>query len=65
MRLIASGEANVAPVGGGAEACIDPLALGSFHAMKVLSTEDACLEAASRPFDQARSSFVNGGQGCW
>ena len=59
MRLIRSGEANVALVGG-TEACIDPLALGSFHAMKALSTEDACPEAASRPFDQARSGFVMG-----
>ena len=59
MRLTRSGEAKVALVGG-TEACIDPLALGSFHAMKALSTEDACPEAASRPFDQARSGFVMG-----
>lgn len=59
MRLIRSGEAAVALVGG-AEACVDPLALASFHAMKALSTRnDAPLEA-SRPFDRDRDGFVMG-----
>ena len=57
MRLIRSGEADVALVGG-AEACIDPLSLGSFHALKGLSTESAEPAKASRPFDQARNGFV-------
>ena len=59
MRLIRSGEAEVALVGG-AEACIDPLSLASFHAMKALSTEQDNPAKASRPFDQARNGFVMG-----
>ncbi|WP_277809701.1 beta-ketoacyl-ACP synthase II [Chromohalobacter canadensis] len=59
MRLIRSGEAEVALVGG-AEACIDPLSLASFHAMKALSTEQEAPAKASRPFDQARNGFVMG-----
>lgn len=59
MRLIRSGEAEVALVGG-TEACIDPLSLGSFHAMKALSREAENPTQASRPFDQARSGFVMG-----
>lgn len=59
MRLIRSGEAEVALVGG-AEACIDPLSLASFHAMKALSTEQDDPTRASRPFDQARNGFVMG-----
>lgn len=59
MRLIRSGEAEVALVGG-AEACIDPLSLASFHAMKALSTEQDDPAKASRPFDRARNGFVMG-----
>ncbi|TGG92834.1 beta-ketoacyl-[acyl-carrier-protein] synthase II [Natronospirillum operosum] len=59
MRLIRSGEADVALVGG-AESCIDSLALASFHAMKALSTEQDDPAGASRPFDQTRSGFVMG-----
>ncbi len=59
MRLIRSGEADVALVGG-AEACIDPLSLASFHAMKALSTERDDPAKASRPFDRARNGFVMG-----
>lgn len=59
MRLIRSGEAEVALVGG-AEACIDPLSLASFHAMKALSTEQDNPFGASRPFDRARNGFVMG-----
>ena len=59
MRMIRSGEADVALVGG-AEACIDPLSLASFHAMKALSTEQDNPTKASRPFDQARNGFVMG-----
>lgn len=59
MRLINSGEAKVAVVGG-TEACIDPLSLASFHAMKALSLENEHPEQASRPFDQSRDGFVMG-----
>lgn len=59
MRLIRSGEAEVAVVGG-AEACVDPLSLGGFHAMKALSTRNDAPQEASRPFDNARDGFVMG-----
>lgn len=59
MRLIRSGEADVALVGG-TESCIDPLALASFHAMKALSTESEHPHQASRPFNQTRDGFVMG-----
>ncbi|MDR9467911.1 beta-ketoacyl-ACP synthase II [Marinospirillum sp.] len=59
MRLIRSGEAKVALVGG-TEACVDPLSLASFNAMKALSTQDENPETASRPFDASRQGFVMG-----
>lgn len=59
MRLIQSGEAQIALVGG-TEACIDPLSLASFHAMKALSPESEQPASASKPFDQARNGFVMG-----
>lgn len=59
MRLINSGEAQVAVVGG-TEGCIDPLSLASFHAMKALSQEGEQPSEASKPFDQARDGFVMG-----
>lgn len=59
MRMIRSGEADVALVGG-AEACVDPLSLAGFHALKALSTEQQAPASASRPFDQARNGFVMG-----
>ncbi|OUR60794.1 beta-ketoacyl-ACP synthase II, partial [Bermanella sp. 47_1433_sub80_T6] len=59
MRLIRSGEADVALVGG-AEACVDPLSLGSFNALKALSTDSDEPTQASRPFDQSRNGFVMG-----
>lgn len=59
MRIIRNGEADVALVGG-AEACIDPLSLASFNALKAVSTEADNPERASRPFDKARNGFVMG-----
>ena len=59
MRMIRSGEAKVALVGG-TEACVDPLSLASFHAMKALSTRNDDPTAASRPFDKERDGFVMG-----
>lgn len=58
MRMIRNGEAEVAVVGG-AEACIDPLSLASFNALKALSTNTEP-QTASRPFDQDRNGFVMG-----
>ncbi len=59
VRMIRSGEAKVALVGG-AEACIDPLSLASFHALKALSGDNDTPEQASRPFDASRNGFVMG-----
>lgn len=59
MRLINNGEADVALVGG-AEACVNPLSLASFNALKALSPEQEAPQKASRPFDQARNGFVMG-----
>jgi len=58
MRLILTGEAEVAVVGG-AEGSIDPISVGGFGAARALSTafnDDP--EAASRPFDRKRDGFV-------
>jgi 3-oxoacyl-[acyl-carrier-protein] synthase II len=60
MRLIRNGEADVA-LCGGAEACINRVALGAFAAARALSTGfNDTPEKASRPFDQARDGFVMG-----
>ncbi|CAG9001133.1 MAG: 3-oxoacyl-[acyl-carrier-protein] synthase 2 [Candidatus Celerinatantimonas neptuna] len=58
MRLIRNNEADIALVGG-AEACIDPLSLASFNALKALSLSDEPT-TASRPFDKQRNGFVMG-----
>ncbi len=58
-RLIQCGEAEVALVGG-TEACVDPLALASFHTMRALSTRNDEPAKASRPFDRDRDGFVMG-----
>jgi 3-oxoacyl-[acyl-carrier-protein] synthase II len=58
VRLILSGEADVAVVGG-AEGSIDPLSVGGFGAARALSTaynDDPA--SASRPFDKKRDGFV-------
>ena len=57
MRLIESGEAKIALVGG-TEACIDRLALAGFNAARALSTENDNPQSASRPYDRTRSGFV-------
>lgn len=59
MRMIRSGEAKVAVVGG-TEACIDPLSLAGFNALRALSVESEAPAKASRPFDTARDGFVMG-----
>ncbi|MDF1847503.1 MAG: beta-ketoacyl-ACP synthase II [Parvibaculaceae bacterium] len=59
MRLIASGEADIA-LAGGTEACVDPLGLGGFAAARALSTRNEAPQEASRPFDKDRDGFVMG-----
>ncbi|MGO4668570.1 beta-ketoacyl-ACP synthase II [Bosea sp. 2RAB26] len=59
-RLIRAGEADIA-LCGGAEACIDLVALGGFAAARALSTGfNGEPERASRPFDRDRDGFVMG-----
>ncbi|MBJ7536347.1 beta-ketoacyl-ACP synthase II [Marinomonas transparens] len=59
MRMIRSGEAKIA-LAGGTEACIDPLSLSGFGALKALSTRNDDPTKASRPFDKDREGFVMG-----
>ena len=59
MRLLRTGEAKIA-LAGGTEACVDPLALAGFGALKALSTRNSDPEKASRPFDKDREGFVMG-----
>jgi len=47
-------------ISGGAEACINPLAIGGFNAMNALSTRNDEFKTASRPFDLTRDGFVMG-----
>ena len=59
-RMIRAGEVDVAVVGG-AEACVDTVALGGFAAARALSTGfNDRPSAASRPFDRQRDGFVMG-----
>ena len=57
FHLIQRGDAEVM-FAGGAEAAISPLCIGSFAAMKALSTRNDEPEKASRPFDRDRDGFV-------
>ena len=58
MRLIMTGEAEVAIVGG-AEGSVDPLSIGGFGAMRALSSaHNGDPAKASRPFDTKRDGFV-------
>jgi len=58
MRMIMTGEADVAVVGG-AEACVDPVSIGGFAAARALATDfNDTPEIASRPFDKDHAGFV-------
>lgn len=60
VRMILAGEADIA-ICGGAEACIDRVALGGFAAARALSSGfNETPERASRPFDRDRDGFVMG-----
>ena len=59
MRLIQSGDIDVA-IAGGSEAAITPLGVAGFAVMKALSTRNDEPQRASRPFDRDRDGFVMG-----
>jgi 3-oxoacyl-[acyl-carrier-protein] synthase II len=58
-RTIKFGDADIF-LAGGSEACIIPIGLAGFSAMKALSTRNHEPERASRPFDRDRDGFVMG-----
>ena len=58
-RLIQYGEAE-AMICGGTEACITPMGIGGFAAMRALSTRNDEPQRASRPWDRDRDGFVVG-----
>jgi 3-oxoacyl-[acyl-carrier-protein] synthase II len=58
-EVIKRGDADVI-VAGGAEACIHPVVLAGFCAMRGLAVEDTDPARASRPFDATRAGFVMG-----
>jgi 3-oxoacyl-[acyl-carrier-protein] synthase II len=62
-ELIKRGDAD-AVLAGGAEACIHPLVLAGFCAMRGLAAEDEHPPRASRPFDATRAGFVMGEGAC-
>jgi 3-oxoacyl-[acyl-carrier-protein] synthase II len=59
FRIIQRGEAD-AMICGGTEACITPMGIGGFAAMRALSTRNEEPERASRPWDRDRDGFVVG-----
>src|SRR5262245_43717604 len=58
-ELIKRGDAD-AVLAGGAEACMHPLILAGFTAMRGLAVENEDPPRASRPFDATRAGFVMG-----
>jgi 3-oxoacyl-[acyl-carrier-protein] synthase II len=64
LDMIRNGRADVV-VAGGTEACIHPITVAAFGAMRALSTRNDEPERASRPYDKGRDGFVMGeGAGC-
>src|SRR5947209_2503105 len=62
-EIIKRGDAD-AVLAGGTEACIHPLILAGFTAMRGLAVEDEDPPLASRPFDATRAGFVMGEGAC-
>ncbi len=58
-RLIQHGYADVM-ICGGSEACVTPMGIGGFAAMRALSTRNDEPHRASRPWDKERDGFVVG-----
>ncbi len=62
-ELIRRGDAD-AVLAGGTEACIHPLILAGFCALRGLAAEEEHPPRASRPFDATRAGFVMGEGAC-
>ena len=62
-ELIKRGDADAVLAGGG-EACMHPLILAGFTAMRGLAVENDDPPVASRPFDATRAGFVMGEGAC-
>ena len=62
-EIIKRGDAD-AILAGGAEACMHPLILAGFCAMRGLAVEEQDPPRASRPFDATRAGFVMGEGAC-
>jgi 3-oxoacyl-[acyl-carrier-protein] synthase II len=62
-ELVKRGDAD-AVLAGGAEACMHPLILAGFCAMRGLASEEEHPPRASRPFDATRAGFVMGEGAC-
>src|SRR2546425_10260770 len=62
-EMIKRGDAD-AVIAGGTEACLVPLILAGFTAMRGLAAEDEHPPRASRPFDATRAGFVMGEGAC-
>ncbi|MBS1828733.1 MAG: beta-ketoacyl-ACP synthase II [Acidobacteria bacterium] len=58
-KIIQRGDANVM-ICGGAEACVTPMGIGGFAAMRALSVRNDEPERSSRPWDKDRDGFVVG-----
>ena len=59
FRLIQHADADVM-ICGGSEACVTPMGIGGFAAMRALSTRNDEPHRASRPWDKERDGFVVG-----
>lgn len=59
FRLIQYGHADIM-ICGGSEACVTPMGIGGFAAMRALSTRNDSPEKACRPWDKERDGFVVG-----
>lgn len=58
FRILQRGDADIM-LAGSSEACVTPLAYGSFCATRSMSTNNSA-EKASRPFDKNRDGFIMG-----
>ncbi len=59
FRIIQRGDADIM-LAGGTEASINPLPFAGFCAARSMSTQNDCVEKASRPFEKNRDGFVMG-----